>query len=77
MRSREIVSELYRRAGITNEAYAEKLGISRSALWDRLNTTKAKDMSVSTMSEMVAVFGYRVVVVRDNSKLPVGCFVVD
>lgn len=77
LRSREIVYELYRRAGITNEAYAEKLGISRSALWDRLNTTKAKDMSVSTMSEMIAVLGYRVVVVRDSSKLPTGCFVVD
>lgn len=67
MNSREIVYSIYQKSGLTNAEYAKLLGISRQALWDRINTMKAKDMTVSVFSEMVAELGYSVFVAREAS----------
>lgn len=77
MTGREVVVSLFNRSGMTNEECAAKLGISTKALWDRFNTKKAKDMSVSVLSGMVRLFGYQVAVVRYDAKLPKGSYKVD
>lgn len=66
MNSREIVYSIYQKSGLTNAEYANLLGISRQALWDRINTMKARDMTVSVFSEMVSSLGYSVFVSRES-----------
>lgn len=66
MNSREIVYSIYQKSGLTNAEYANLLGISRQALWDRINTMKARDMTVSVFSEMVSALGYSVFVSRES-----------
>lgn len=68
MRSREIANILFSKSGLSNSQYAKLLGISRAALWDRINTMKAKDMTVSVFSEMVNALGYYVVVTQNPAK---------
>lgn len=63
MKGRDVLRIILDREGITNAEYARLLGITQAALWDRLNTKKAKDIPVSTLSEMCNVLGYKVVVV--------------
>lgn len=74
MTSREIVYDLFRKSGLTNSQYARMLGLSRAALWDRINTIKAKDMTVSVFSEMVNALGYYVVVMQNP---PDDVYIVD
>lgn len=74
MNSREIVYSIYQKSGLTNAEYANLLGISRQALWDRINTMKAKDMTVSVFSEMVSALGYSVCV---GKEVPDGAYVVE
>lgn len=65
---------IYQKSGLTNAEYAKLLGISRQALWDRINTMKAKDMTVSVFSEMVAELGYSVFVGKEVTD---GAYVVE
>lgn len=74
MTSREIVYDLFRKTGLTNSQYARMLGLSRAALWDRINTMKAKNMTVSVFSEMVNALGYYVVVMQNP---PDDVYIVD
>lgn len=76
MNSRELVFSLYRASGLTNSEYAKLLGLSRQTLWDRINTMKAKDMTVSVLNDMVTALGYCVVVVKDNS-IPNDAYVLE
>lgn len=63
MNARQIVKEIMSNKKITNADMAHRLSITQAALWDRLNTGKAKDVSVSTLCEMLAVMDYDVVIV--------------
>lgn len=74
MTSREIVYDLFRKSGLSNSQYARMLGLSRAALWDRINTMKAKDMTVSVFSEMVNALGYYVVIMQNP---PDDVYIVD
>lgn len=74
MTSREIVYDLFRKSGLSNSEYARMLGLSRAALWDRINTMKANDMTVSVFSEMVNALGYYVVVMQNP---PDDVYIVD
>lgn len=74
MNSREIVCSIYQKSGLTNAEYANLLGISRQAVWDRINTMKAKDMTVSIFSEMVSALGYSVFV---SKELPEDAYLVE
>ena len=74
MTSREIVYDLFRKSEFSNSEYARMLGLSRAALWDRINTMKAKDMTVSVFSEMVNALGYYVVVMQNP---PDDVYIVD
>jgi hypothetical protein len=49
---------------------ADRLNITQAALWDRLNTKKAKDIPVSMLSEMLRALDYKVVIVPRSSRVP-------
>ena len=62
MNARNIIKTLMASKNITNADMAHRLSITEAALWDRLNTKKAKDIPVSTLCEMLAVMDYDVVI---------------
>lgn len=70
MKAREIVKFIMDKQGINNASMADRLNITQAALWDRLNTKKAKDIPVSTLSEMLRALDYKVVIVPRGSRLP-------
>lgn len=74
MKSREIAFKLFSESGLTNSEYARRLGLTRAAMWDRINTTKAKDMTVSVFADTVSALGYSVVVMKNP---PEGAYIVD
>lgn len=72
MNGKEIVKEIMIEQGVQNKTFASKLKISPSALCDRLNTTNAKDLSVTTLKEMLLMLDYEIQIVPIDSKLPKG-----
>ena len=77
MNGREIIKAIMEQRGISNIEYAKELGITRAAIWDRLDTQKSrKDIPVSTLSSMAKVLGYKVVIVPMGVKIKSG-YVVD
>lgn len=76
MNGREIIKAIMEQQGISNIEYAKELGITRAAIWDRLDTKKSrKDIPVSMLSTMVGILGYKVVVVPIESKVKCGYLV--
>lgn len=75
MNGREIVKDIMEREGKTNAEVADMLNITQAAMWDRLNNKKVKDISLSTLSEMLRVLGYKVAIVPRTHRLPDGGYV--
>ena len=65
MNGREIIKAIMEQRGISNIEYAKELGITRAAIWDRLDTQKSSK-----------VLGYKVVIVPMGVKIKSG-YVVD
>lgn len=63
MRGKEIVAAIMELTGTTNAVLAHKLETSIATMWDRINSKKTKDISVSTMNEMVRAMDYKIIVV--------------
>lgn len=53
MTGREIVKDIMEKEGKGNAEVADMLRITPAAMWDKLNTKKAKDIPLSTLSDMV------------------------
>ena len=70
MKARELVKVVMEKKDVNNACMADHLNIKQSALWDRLNTKKAKDIPVSLLSEMLRVLDYKVVLVPRSSRVP-------
>ena len=71
MTSKEIIKEIMKDQNVSNAAMAEKLNISPAALWDRLNNTKnAKDLSVTTLNDMLRAVGYKIMIVPRDVRVP-------
>ena len=51
---------------------AKILGITQAALWDRLNTKKSDNTTVTKLDDMLSVLGYKIVVVPDETPIPEG-----
>lgn len=77
MNSREVVNKLFEDSGIPMVQYADMLGISRATLWDRLRSKKLKEMTAGMLSDMVGVLGYRVVIVKNGSRIQGEAYVLD
>ena len=74
MNGKEIVKELMTVQGVQNKTFASKLKISPAALCDRLKTDSAKDLSVTTLKEMLLMLDYEIQIVPLNTNLPKGAY---
>lgn len=70
MTAREIVNRIFEQSDLSQAEYAKRLRVTRYALWDRLNTSKSKDMTAALLSKMVSVLGYKVTVVPKDHETP-------
>jgi DNA-binding Xre family transcriptional regulator len=70
MKARDIVKNIMERKELSNAEFARTLGITPTALWDRLNTKKAKDIPTSTLNEMLRALGYKIMIVPDDTEVP-------
>ena len=77
MKAREITKVIMDKQGVNNASMADRLDITQAALWDRLNTKKAKDVPVSMLSEMLRALDYKVVIVPRSSRLPADGYEVE
>lgn len=77
MNGREIVNWLYKKSGISMVEYGDRLGVSKGVIWDRLNSKRTKDMTVTVLGEMVGAFGYRIVIVQDGARIYGDHYVVE
>ena len=77
MKGREIVKEIMKEQGITNAQMADKLNITQAALWDRINSSKVKDIPLSTLSDMLRALDYKIQIVPRDSRLPDKGYKVD
>lgn len=77
MTGREVVKKIVEENSMSNAAFAKRCGVSGAAMWDRLNSTKVKDIPLSLLNDMLRVLDYKIVVVPANTKVPVGGYYVD
>lgn len=76
MKARDIVKEIMTRKELGNAEFARVLNITPAALWDRLNTKKAKDIPVSTMNEMLTALGYKIAIIPVDAPITEDWFIV-
>lgn len=77
MTGKDIVKKIMEEQTVSNAELAHKLSVKPTAMWDRLNNAKSKDLNVSLLSSMVRVLGYKIQIVPTNKKLPDGGFEVE
>ena len=77
MKARELIKVIMEKKNINNACMADRLNITPAALWDRLNTKKAKDIPVSLLSEMLRALDYKVVLVPRSSRVPADGYEVE
>jgi DNA-binding Xre family transcriptional regulator len=77
MKAREIIKVVMEKQDVNNACMADRLNITQAALWDRLNTKKAKDIPVSMLSEMLRALDYKVVLVPRSSRVPTDGYEVE
>lgn len=70
MKGREIVKEIMKEQGVTNALMANRLNITQAALWDRINSSKVKDIPLSTLNEMLRVLDYKIIIVPTDNRVP-------
>lgn len=64
MTGKSAILMLMEKHGVNNNDMANALGITRAALWARLDPRKSDNITVNTLQEMLEVMGYEVVIVR-------------
>ena len=73
MNGKEIVKEIMAAQGVQNKTFSAKLKISPAALCERLKTENgAKDLSISTLKEMLLMLDYEIQIVPSGASLPKG-----
>ena len=77
MTTQEIIKELMVKENKTNARFASDLEITQAALWDRLNNSKRKDLSISVLSKMLRLLGYKIQIVPRGKKLPDDSYEID
>lgn len=77
MNAKEIVKVIMEEKGITQAIMSDRLGISRQAMWDRLNNKKNKDLSVAVLDDMLRVLDCKIVVLPREARTPKGGYEVE
>ena len=62
MNEKEIIIKLMEEQNKTNAQMAAALEISPAAMWDRLNSTKTKSLTISKLNEMLRVLDCELVI---------------
>lgn len=70
MTSKELIKTLMTEHDITNAEMAKTLGITQAAFWDRLNPKKSDNTTVTKLNDMLAIMGYKIVVVPNETPVP-------
>lgn len=77
MTGREIIKAIMEKVNVSNATLAHRLKIKPTAMWDRLNSSKIKDIPLATLDEMVRALDYKVLIVPSTSKCPKDGFEVE
>lgn len=77
MTGREIIKAIMEKKNVSNAKMAHRMGIKPTAMWDRLNSSKIKDIPLATLDDMVRVLDYKVLIVPNESKCPKDGFEVE
>lgn len=70
MTSKELIKTLMAEHDITNAEMAKTLGITQAAFWDRLNPKKSDNTTVTKLNDMLAIMGYKIMVVPNETPIP-------
>lgn len=62
MTAKELVKTLMVEKDVSNAEMANALGITQTALWDRLNPKKTNNMTIGKLNDMLSKLGYELVV---------------
>ena len=74
MKTNEIIRELMKRDGMKSVDLAERLGVGKTALSNRLNRGV---LSTSVLEQMMEIFGYKMVLVPKETELKDGWYEVE
>ena len=66
MTGREIINAIMDKVGVSNATLAHRLGVKPTAMWDRLNSKKIKDIPLATLDEMVRALDYKILIVPSS-----------
>ena len=72
MTTRELIKHLMDTADVNYAELGEKLGMSRQAIWARLNGGTGDDVFTKHTAEMANALGYRMYLVPEDVKKPTG-----
>lgn len=74
MKTNEIIREMMGKNGMRAIDMAEKLGVGTTALANRLNRGV---MNTSVLNQMMELFGYKIVLVPDGTKMEDGWYEIE
>lgn len=74
MKTNEIIRGMMSKNGMRAVDLAEKLGVGTTALANRLNRGV---MSTSVLSQMMEIFGYKIVLVPDDTEIRDGWYEIE
>ena len=77
MTIQEVIKDIMEKQGKTNAELADALDISQQAIWDRLNSKRVRDITITTLSGMLRVLGYKVCIVPRSFRVPEDGYKVD
>ena len=77
MNAKEIVKVIMEEKSITQAIMSDRLGISRQAMWDRLNNKKNKDLSVAVLGDMLRALDCKIVVLPRETRTPKGGYEIE
>lgn len=63
MTGREMIKAIMEKNGVTNAMLAHRLNITQATVWERLDSTKGRDIPLSTFCTMINALNCDVVVV--------------
>lgn len=75
--AKEAIKQIMNIRGETNVSFANKLGVSPQALWDRLNNKKSKSPTIAILNLMARALGYRIILAPIVKELPEGTILID
>lgn len=74
MKTNEIIREMMGKNGMRPIDMADKLGVGATALANRLNRGV---MNTSVLNQMMKLFGYKIVLVPDGTKMEDGWYEIE